>query len=445
MKIIIVGAQYIGSITGGGGVHVVELTRELGKLGHEVEVLCMGLKDSPAQEQVILEDPHNPDPDKRKAKVKIVRFFPKDAASINSPFAGTKRQEIDRLLNFKKMVLDYLLEEQRGCLVHIHGHFAVPAMAKELKEKGTYKIVSSIHTFESISERTKGSDGAGEEFVKLMEEMEREAIENSDHLIVRSEQVKQQVTKLFPGAMKKTPTTVLPSAVSSVFIHSPPQTEDKLTEIREKYNIGGDLILNINRIDPSKGIENLLLAYAELYENLRQTRPGTRLSLVVAGMLEKKNYWYLEKLKGIISGIPSEETRNSISIHQDIPEQDKLALFDLAKVFVLSSLIEPFGITVVEALAKDVPVVASGVEGPKDILGQNKVKSPFSLADGGLLVDYEDPDKRAHMLFEALKYVFENPQEMKERTERGKTKTLAQYSWEALVQRKISIYKSLCG
>jgi len=424
---------------------VVELTRELGKLGHEVCVLCMGLKDSPAEEEIVLEDPHNPDPDRREARIKIVRFFPEDAAGISSPFAGTKRQEIDRLINFRKQVLEYLLSRSGSEVVHIHGHFAVPAMAKDLKDSGDYKIVNSIHTFESISERTKGADGAGDEFVSIMEEMENEAILNSDHLIVRSEQVKQQVTKLFPEAMRKTPTTVLPSAVSSVFIHAPAQKDENLTRVRKKYNVDGNLILNINRIDPSKGIENLLLAYPMLYKDLKQTRPADfRLSLVIAGMLENKNRWYLDKLRDIISQIESSEIRNSISIHQDIPEEDKSALFDLAEVFVLSSLLEPFGITVVEALAKNVPVVASGVEGPKDILDQKEIKAPFSLADGGILVNYDEPDRRAGNFFQALKYVFENPQDMKQRTIVGRTKTLAQYSWEALVQKKIEIYEAVC-
>ncbi len=404
----------------------------------------MGLGNSPAEEEVILEDPHNPDPKRRKARVKIIRFFPKDAASINSPFAGTKQQEIDRLMSFRKMALEHLMEKQYSCVVHLHGHFAVPAMAKELEKNRNYKIVTSIHTFESISERTKGRDGAGEEFVEIMQGMEREAIENSDHLIVRSEQVKKQVTKLFPQAMQKTPCTVLPSAVSSVFIHSPAHDQETLSVVRRKYNVDGDLVLNINRIDPSKGIENLLLAYSMLYKYLARTSSKDyRMSLVIAGMLEKKNQWYLDKLHEIISGIDSAEIRKSISIHQDIAEDDKLALFDVAKVFVLSSLLEPFGITVVEALAKDVPVVASGVEGPRDILGKHKIEAPFSLADGGLLVDYREPGKRSENLFEALKYVFENPKDVTARTMQGKTKTLAQYSWEALVQRKIEIYKSV--
>lgn len=438
MKIIIVGAQYVGSITGGGGVHVVELTRELGKLGHEVLVLCMGLGNAPKELDLVLEDPHNPNPERRKATVKVKRFFPADADEIKSPFAGTKQQEIDRLKAFRQQVLEYLLELDGYGVVHIHGHFAVPAMARELKEKGRYKIVNSIHTFESISERVKGKDGAGEEFVKIMEEMEEEAIQHSDHLIVRSEEVLRQITKLFPQAVKKTPISVISSAVSSLFIHEPPPDEFDLRAVRGRYGIRGDLVLNVNRIDPSKGIENLLGAYPRLYEHL-----GTKLSLVIAGMIEKKNKWYHDKLQDIIAAIPDKEIRESISIHQNIPEPDKLALYQLARVFVVSSLLEPFGITLVEALAKNVPVVASGVEGPKAVMNRQKVAAPFTKADGGLLVSYEDPDKRSDNLFEALKYFFENPEEIEESAALGRAMALGKYSWEGLVERKLEIYRKV--
>lgn len=94
-----------------------------------------------------------------------------------SPFEGTKQEEIDRLLEFRNKVLDYLIKHNGKEILHIHGHFVIPAIAKELKEAKTkYKIVNSIHTVESISEIKKGKDGAGEKFIKIMQDMEKEAI-----------------------------------------------------------------------------------------------------------------------------------------------------------------------------------------------------------------------------------------------------------------------------
>ncbi|MBU1075860.1 MAG: glycosyltransferase family 4 protein [Spirochaetes bacterium] len=444
MKIIIVGAQYIGSISGGGGVHVVELTRELGKLGHEVLVLSMGLGDNKKEEEIVLEDPYNPDKKRRKALIKVVRFWTSDSAGIRSPFEGTKQQEIDRLLEFKEKVLEYLVQMNGKDVVHLHGHFVIPAMAKELKERTNYRIVNSIHTFESISEMKKGADGAGEKFIKIMQDMEEQAVIHSDCLICRSREVKEQISRLFPDAVKKTRIAVISSGVSSVFIHHPGSSPQELDQVKKKYNITGELILNINRIDPSKGIENLISAYPRVYDHLRKHEAEDhKLSLVIAGMIEEKNKWYYEKLVRLIEGIKDPQIRQSISIHQNISEKDKLNLFDLARIFVLSSLLEPFGITIVEALAKDIPVVSSGVEGPKDIMELSRIKTPFSEALGGILVNYDDPGRRADNFFEALKYTFDNYSKVKKSVGKGKKKTLKKYAWESLVKEKLRIYKSV--
>jgi glycosyltransferase involved in cell wall biosynthesis len=445
MKIIIVSAQYIGSVSGGGGVHVIELTRELGKLGHDITVLSMGLGRYKNKETVILEDPHNPNKKMRKARIKIQRFRVKDSAKLSSPFEGTKQQEIDRLLEFRNKVRDHLIKHNGKELLHVHGHFVVPAIARELKEAGTkYKIVNSIHTVESISEIKKGKDGAGPKFIKIMQEMEKEAMLFSDHVILRSNKVKQQVSKYFPQTVKKTKITVVSSGVSSVFINEPQWNEKQLNAIRKKYKIQGDLIFNINRIDPSKGIENLIKAYPRIYKYMQKKHgKDYKLSVIIAGMIEKKNIWYYKRLVKLMKGIKAKEIRNSIAIYQNISEKDKTGIFNLAKIFVLTSLLEPFGITIVEALAKNIPVVCSGVEGPMDIMDTKNVKSPYSPAPGGVLVHYKEPAKRANNFLQAFQYVYDHPKEIEKSVLKGKNKTLKKYAWESLVKEKIKIYKNV--
>ncbi len=446
-QIILVSAQYIGSISGGGGVHVVELSRELGKLGYSVLVLSMGLGRNKNKEEIILTDPHNPDRKKRKAKIKVLRFRVKDSNKIKSCFEGNKQQEINRLLEFKTKVTDYLIKNyknKKNVVVHIHGHFVVPSMAKELKENTNLKIVTSIHTFESLSEKAKAKDGAGDKFVKIMENMEETAIQNSDYLIVRSKKVKEQITELFPKTIKKTRVSIISSGVSSVFINHPGFDEKKLSNIRKKYNVSGDLIFNLNRIDPSKGIEYIIKAYPRVYKDLqKKNKKDYKMSFVICGMIEEKNKWYYKRLTKLIREIKDKDIRNSISIHQNITESDKIGLFNLAKVFVLSSIIEPFGITIVEALAKNIPVIAAGVEGPMDIMGVKKVDIPFKLADGGIIVNYDEKAKRPKYIYEALKYLFLNPDKIKNKVKRGKIKTLKKYGWESLVLEKINIYNKV--
>lgn len=440
MKIYIVSAQYIGSITGGGGIHVVDLSRELAKLGHKVTVLSMGIGKNKKEETITLKDPFNPDPEKRECKVKVIRFWTSDSRRINGPFEGTKLEEINRLEEFGKRVIDYLKKHSEKTIVHLHGHFMIPSIAKELREKTRFRIVTSIHTFESISEACKGKNGAGPKFIEFMRQKEEQAIKYSDILIVRSKAVKDQISSMFPETVKSANIAVISSGVSSVFIHHPKLAGEQLDLLRQKYRIKGKFIFNLNRIDPSKGIE---YAIESLYKSIKKLKKmgknnNAETTMVIAGMLEEKNQWYFERLQKLAKKFKLE---GNISFHTDISEEDKIGLFNLADIFLLPSIIEPFGITIVEALSKDVPVIAAGVEGPKDIMGVKKVDIPYVWANGGAIVYYEDPTKRAEYLSEAIIDVLTQPEKVKKLVKKGKRKVLSIYAWESLVKRKLDIYK----
>lgn len=440
MKIYIVSAQYIGSITGGGGIHVVDLSRELAKLGHKVTVLSMGIGKNKKEETIILKDPFNPDPKKRKCKVKVIRFWTSDSRRISGPFEGTKLGEINRLEEFGKKVIDYFKKHNEKTIVHLHGHFMIPSIAKELREKTKFRIVTSIHTFESISEARKGKNGAGPKFIEFMRQKEEQAIKYSDYLIVRSKAVKEQIISMFPETVKSANIAVISSGVSSVFIHHPPLAGEKLDLLRQKYKIKGNFIFNLNRIDPSKGIEYAIEALYKSIKKLKKIEKNNYVetTMVIAGMLEEKNQWYFERLQKLAKRFNLER---NISFYIDISEEDKIGLFNLANVFLLPSIIEPFGITIVEALSKDVPVIAAGVEGPKDIMGVKRVEIPYVWANGGAIVYYEDPTKRAEYLSNAIVDVLTQPERVKQLVKKGKRRVLSIYSWESLVKRKLDIYR----
>ncbi len=62
-------------------------------------------------------------------------------------------------------------------------------------------------------------------------------------------------------------------------------------------------------------------------------------------------------------------------------------------LFAVPSRYEPFGLVVIEAMAAGVPVVASDLEGPREILEQGRL---------GSLVASEDPERLADCLMQAL-------------------------------------------
>ena len=128
-------------------------------------------------------------------------------------------------------------------------------------------------------------------------------------------------------------------------------------QVMEKYKIKGEYLLFLSTLKPNKNIEGLLDAYYQLPIKLK------RYKLVIAG---KKGWLY----KNIFEKVDKLGLKNRIIFTDYIQEKDKPALIKGAKIFVLPSFWEGFGLDVLEAMACGVPVVISNVASLPEIAGE---------------------------------------------------------------------------
>jgi sucrose-phosphate synthase len=112
---------------------------------------------------------------------------------------------------------------------------------------------------------------------------------------------------------------------------------------------------------------------------------------------------------------------------EDVPEIYRIAA-SRKGVFVNAALTEPFGLTLLEAAASGLPVVATADGGPREILANCR---------NGLLVDPRDVEALSGALREALG----DPARWSQWSRNGLRRARASYSWEGHVER----YLSLCG
>ena len=115
---------------------------------------------------------------------------------------------------------------------------------------------------------------------------------------------------------------------------------------------------------------------------------------------------------------------------RDVPELYRIAA-ERQGVFVNPALTEPFGLTLLEASATGLPVVATRDGGPKDILENCK---------SGLLVDPSDPKAIA----EAVKTVILDPEQWKVFSKNGILNTRRHYSWESHAESYTAAVATLC-
>jgi len=128
---------------------------------------------------------------------------------------------------------------------------------------------------------------------------------------------------------------------------------------------------HLGRVCHDKGIDILLLAVAAV-KNM-----GMAITLRIVGD-EPPEYIQLAKKLGV----------SDIVFFQDWIDNPE-EFYNAIDVFCLASRIEPFGLVVLEAMSRGLPVIASACEGPSDIIEHNVC---------GLLFTPEDADSLAHLI-----------------------------------------------
>jgi len=107
-----------------------------------------------------------------------------------------------------------------------------------------------------------------------------------------------------------------------------------------------------------------------------------------------------------------------------VPEEDKPALINGAKVFVLPSFWEGFGLDALNAMAAGVPVIASNIGSLPEVVG-----------DAGILVD---PNNVSEITSAIDKVLSMNKSDYNSMVEKGVAQA-KKFSWEATARETLNI------
>ncbi len=165
------------------------------------------------------------------------------------------------------------------------------------------------------------------------------AAENSDIVISVSEFTKQELMEFYKIPESKI--RVVYQTCNERFFH--PQSDAIKEAIRQKYNLPDQFILSVGTIEKRKNLLNLLKA---------MVRGKVTVPLVVIG----QSTHYFDDLKAYIH---KQGMENQVLFFHQVPNNDLPAIYQMADVFVYISIIEGFGIPVLEAMASGVPVITT--------------------------------------------------------------------------------------
>jgi len=184
------------------------------------------------------------------------------------------------------------------------------------------------------------------------------------------------------------------------------------------------LILAICRPDVRKNLQRLVAAYGESPE----LRARANLAIVAGNRDDIRSLDEAQAavLQALLLDIDRYDLWGSVALPKQHQPDDIPALYRLAAqrrgVFVNPALIEPFGLTLIEAAASGLPVVATRDGGPSDIIAH---------CENGVLVDPLDSTDIARGLLEAVS----DSRTWQRYARRGIGGVTRHYTWDAHVEK----------
>lgn len=232
----------------------------------------------------------------------------------------------------------------------------------------------------------------------------------ASHILADSEATRVALCAEY-GTPPEKITVVYPGYDSAL---APVSDPERLAAARARYDIPGEYMLYLGRIQPRKNLARLVEAFAVLAGRFPV------LTLVLAG----PSGWLAEPIRARVRELGLE---SRVRFPGYVDESDKAALLSGAQVFAFPSLYEGFGFPVLEAQACDVPVLTSVTSSLPEVAGEGALLvDPLDTAAiaAGLARLLEDADLRAALVA------------------RGRA-NLARFSWERAAQQVAGVLRDL--
>lgn len=360
-----------GKEAGGMNVYVLELSKELVKLGYKVDIFtrCQA-KSNPHVVQII-----------KGLRLMHIAAGPKKLFP--------KKQLTKYLAEFSKNVKKFVKKENlKYDLIHAHYYMSGLA-ALQIRDFLSIKksqqtplvflpLVMSFHTLALMKNLV-----ARDELERAKEERitaEELLISEADMIIASSSGDRGYLEYLYQVPKKK---------IKTISPGYNPQLFKPLDQAIAKRRVGANsdhkIVLFVGRIEPLKGIDNLLYAI----KILTQKNQDLDLCLWIVGgdiSPEGDQRWStelqkLEKIRKLLK-IRTQVTFVGRRLQEDLPYY-----YNAAEVVVMPSHYESFGMAALEAMACAVPVLTTDAAGVAEIFKKSRdmfitsVNNPLKLAE----------------------------------------------------------------
>jgi len=303
----------------------------------------------------------------------------------------------------------------------VHSHYWLSGWAAHLLKR--YWNAPTVHTFHTLARLKNLVAGDSGQETDLRVQIERRLLEVVDNVIAPNPDERAEM--VWRMGADNARICVIPPGIDLDRFH-PHDAVDARRRLGLPEN---PLVLFIGRVDPMKGIETLLDAFAELRHADWDTLPP---KLVFVGGTATRDGDAIElgpDLAGVAARAEALGVRDDIIFRGSEPQELLPYYYAAATVGAVPSRYESFGLVAVEAMACGLPVVASRAGGLK-----------FTVEEevSGLLVPVGD----APALASALDRVIRD-RDFRASLQVGARQAAIRFSWQTIGPAMLSLYERL--
>jgi len=383
-----------GADAGGQNVYVCELARQLSAKGHMVDIFTR--RESPDVQRCI----------ELNGGIRVVHVDAGPATVVPK----------ETILPYMDAFRDDMIAFMRAKDVHydlVHANFFMSALvAMELK---TQLDIPFVVTFHALGHIRKAHQGDQDRFPAERVEIEETVVKHADGIIAECPQDYEDLVNYYDAPEDKI--TIIPCGVDlEAFYPTDKQLARTLTGIPGN----GPVLLQLGRMVPRKGVDNVIRAFARMKTMAAQ--------LVIAGGDEGTEV-EMSRLKQLAKQLGVE---NRVIFAGQRDRRELKYYYAAADLFITTPWYEPFGITPLEAMACGTPVVGSNVGGIK-----------YSVAHGltGVLVPPKDPA----VLGGALDALLRAPRLVEEMSKNAVERVSTMFTWKLVGEKMLQVYESVVG
>ncbi len=194
---------------------------------------------------------------------------------------------------------------------------------------------------------------------------------------------------------------------------------------RERLGVGKDetLIISVGRNHPKKNYKTLIKAGAVLRDKGVKNFKILCVGSGCAALKDQVAELGLESHVILIDGM-SKPDKNNIAL----PVDELVEAYRAADIFAFPSLMETFGIAIVEAMAAGLPVIVGDSEGCRDVVERGK---------WGEMCDPDNPEDLAQKITEIM-----NDEKLRAQMAEKSLKRAQDFDWNKIAKQYVEIYET---